>query len=240
MGADASDTPALESVQLHGLSVPIDRRLMSAPIIESLTTGRYEIGEARVLPRLIRPGERVVEIGAGIGVLTALIARTGKAERVAAIEASPLLQDYISQLFRLNGVEVELRQALVTPERSEPTATFYLHQDLWASSPARIKRRHQIGTLQVPVLSLAEVAETWRPSLLVVDIEPFAAWTFAEAAPHTLAGADFRPFERVLLELKPKKFPPEALARVMAHFAAQGFVQDAELSHAPLVLFTRS
>ncbi len=240
MVADAPDTAALESVQLHGLSVPIDRRLMSASIVNALTTGRYEIGEARVLPRLIRPGERVAEIGAGIGVLTALIARTGKAERVAAIEASPLLQDYIRELFRLNGVEVELRQALVTPERSEPTATFYLHQDLWASSPARIKHRHQIGALQVPVLSLAEVAETWRPSLLIVDIEPFAAWTFAEAPAHALASADFRPFERVLLELKPKKFPPEALARVMAHFSAQGFVEDTELSREPLVLFRRS
>ena len=240
MAPESSDPSAPESVPLHGLTVPIDRRLMSEFIVESLTGGRYEIGEARLLPRLIRPGERVVEVGAGIGVLTALIARTTRAELVVAIEASPLLQDYIRQLHRLNDAPVELRQALVSPAASQPTATFYLHRDLWASSPARFKRRHQIGTLEVPVLSLAVVAETWRPTLLIVDIEPFAAWTLAEAPQDSLAAADFRPFERVLLELKPKKFPPEALERVFAHFAGQGFVQDEALSNGPVVLFKRA
>ncbi len=239
MRAEPVDTSGLEVVQLHGLRVPIDRRLMSETIIWSLTSGRYEMGEARALPHLVRPGERVVEVGAGIGVLTALIARTGKAEQVVAIEANPMLQDYIQGLHRLNGVDVELRQALVTPGRGAPTADFYLHQDLWASSPERIKRRHQIGVVQAPVISLSEIAETWRPSLLVVDVEPFAAWTHAEAPPHALACADFRPFERLLLELKSRKFAPEAVKRVFDHLSAQGFAYDLEGSNGPLVLFRR-
>ena len=239
MGPVASDPPALESADLFGLKVPLDRRLMSETIVWSLTSGRYEMGEARSLPQLVRPGERVVEVGAGIGVLTALIAKQTPAELVVAIEASPLLQDYIGELHRLNEVEVERRQALVTPGRGHATADFYLHQDLWASSPARIKRRNQIGVIQVPVMSLAEVAETWRPTLLIVDVEPFAAWANAEAAPHALAGADFRPFERVLLELKSKKFPPADIKRVFDHFSAQGFAYDVETSSGPLVLFQR-
>ncbi len=70
-------------------------------------------------------------------------------------------------------------------------------------------------------------------------MEPFAAWANAEAAPHALAGADFRPFERVLLELKSKKFPPADIKRVFDHFSAQGFAYDVETSSGPLVLFQR-
>jgi FkbM family methyltransferase len=187
----------------------------------------------------VRPGERVVEIGAGVGVLTALIAKRTPAELVVAIEANPQLQDYIKKLHRLNGVQPIVRQALVTPSSGGRTATLNLHEDFWASSPAWIKRRSQVGAVEVPAITLAEIAETWRPSLLIVDIEPLAAWTHAEKPPHALAGADFRPFERVLIELKAKQFAPDAVKRVFDHFSGQGFAYSTEVSSGSLVMFER-
>jgi FkbM family methyltransferase len=234
----AADETA-ELVEVGGISIPLDRRIMSDLIVESLRAGRYEMGEARALPRLIRQGERVVEVGAGIGFLTALIAKRTPAELVVAIEANPRLQAYIAELHRLNGVRPILRQALVTPEPAPGPATLFVHQDLWASSPGWIKPRDQLEAAEVPVLSLPEIAATWRPTLLIVDVEPFAAWTSAEGPPHALAGADFRPFERVLLELKPKRFPPPQVKRIFDHFSAQGFAYDPALSAGPLVLFGR-
>ena len=229
-----------EVVQLHGLSVPIDRRLMSDKIVESIQRGRYEMGEARMVAALVRPGERVVEIGSCIGVLTALIATRTPAELVVAIEANPQLQDYIAELHRLNGARTVIRQALVTPEPSDKTATFHLHEDIWASTPGWVNPKRQIGTAEVPVLSLPEIAATWRPTLLIVDVEPFAAWTAAEAPPHALAGADFRPFPRVLLELKPNRFTAPQIETVFDHFAAQGFVRDPGVASGPLVLFEQA
>src|ERR1700744_5424180 len=180
MAPSAPEDSEPETVQLHGLSVPIDRRLMSDKIVQAIRDGRYESGEARALPGLVRPGERVVEVGAGIGVLTALIARTTPAELVVAIEANPGLQDYIAELHRLNGVRAILRQALVTPSHGPSAAKLRLHQDFWGCAPAWISRRSEIGEVEVPGRALAEAAEPWRPSLLIVDIEPFAAWTHAD------------------------------------------------------------
>ena len=89
------------------------------------------------------------------------------------------------------------------------------------------------------MLSLAEIAEAWAPSLLILDVEPFAAWAEASGPPHALEGADFRPFDRVLVELKPKRFPPPQAQRVFDLFAAQGFGRaDGDLGD-PLVLFER-
>lgn len=235
----AADDIAAEEVEIGGIRIPLDRRIMSDLIVESLRAGRYEMGEARVLPRLVRQGERVVEVGAGIGFLTALIARRTPAELVVAIEANPRLQAYIAALHRLNGVKAILRHALVTPEPAAGPATLFVHHDLWASSPGWIKPRDQLDEVEVPVLSLPEIAETWRPTLLIVDVEPFATWTGAEGPPHALAGADFRPFERVLLELKPKRFAPPEVKRIFDHFSAQGFAYDPALSAGPLVLFAR-
>lgn len=228
-----------EIIQLHGLSVPVDRRFMSEKIINAMRAGRYEGGEANVLPRLVRPGERVVEVGAGVGVLTALVAKITPAELVVAIEANPGLQDYIAELHRLNGAQTIVRQALVTPSQGPATAKLYLHEDFWASSPAWISRRSQIGAAEVPVISVAEIAETWRPSLLIVDVEPLAAWTHAQEPPHALAGADFRPFERVLLEVKAKQFPPASVKRVFDHFSSQGFAYAVNISSGSLVMFER-
>jgi len=239
LASEEPDGGAPEIVQLHGLSVPIDRRVMSDKIVESIRLGRYEMAEAARLPGIVRPGERVVEVGAGIGVLTALIGRFARAELVVAIEANPRLQDYIAELHRMNSVEAVVRQALVTPAPAAKPATLYLHQDLWASSPAWISRKSQIGVVEVPVLSLQEIAEAWAPSLLILDVEPFAAWAEASGPPHALDTADFRPFARVLVELKPKRFPPQEVRRVFDHFTAQGFAAVAAEPGDPLVLFER-
>ena len=226
-------------VQLHGLNVPIDRRVMSDKIVESIRSGRYEMAETARLPALVRPGERVVEIGAGIGLLTALVAIRTPAAEVVAIEANPVLQPYIAELHRLNGARVAVRQALVTPEPAGPVATLHVHEDLWASSSGWIKRRYRVADVEVPALSLPEIAAEYAPTLLIVDVEPLAAWAEAPEPPHALDGADFRPFARVLVELKPKRFPPPQARRVFDLFTAQGFARADADAGDPLVLFER-
>ena len=233
------DFAGLEVVELYGLRVPIDPRLMSEKIIESLSTGRYEKGEAERLPRLVRPGERVVEIGAGIGLVTAIVATRTPAELVVAIEANPALPGYIAALHRLNGASTVIRQALVTPAPADGPAVFKVHRDLWASTTGWVNPKNCLRSVETPSISLSDIAAEYRPSLLVVDLEPLAAWTAATTAPYCLAAADFRPFERVLIELKPKRFAPPEVKRVFDHFSAQGFAYSPAFSHGPLVLFER-
>ncbi len=239
MTPTSEDTPGPQTVQLFGLEVPIDRRVMSEKIVEAILAGRYEMGEAEHLRRVVRPGERVVEVGAGIGFVTALIARRMGAGLVVAIEANPALQGYIAALHRLNGAEVIVRQALVTPAPGGPTAVLNVHKDLWASSSGPIKPGSQLEAVEVAALSLAEIAAEYAPTLLIVDVEPLAAWAQAPNGPQALEAADFRPFQRVLVELKPKRFPPAEVKRVFDLFSAQGFAYATEASQGPLVLFER-
>ncbi len=227
----------LETVQIAKVRVPIDPALMSETIIESLRQGRYEMGEVERLPEIVGPGERVVEIGAGIGFLTALIARRTPAELVVAIEANPDLIDYIEALHRLNGTRVVTRQAMVSPAPAAADASFHIHRDLWASSQTQLKSKSLKRTVETPTLGLAELAATYAPSLLIVDIEVLRAWMSAPPGPDCLASADFRPFAKVLIELKPKRFPPADVRQVFELFFAQGFSYSVTASRGPLVLF---
>jgi len=237
---DAATSPSgPRIVEVAGIRIPLDRRIMSDKIVESLTTGRYEMIEARQAPSIVRAGERVVEIGAGIGFLTALIAARTPAELVVAIEANPELGPCIAALHALNGVRTTIRQALVTPGGGGP-ARFHLHVDLWASSSGRVAEANRLRTIEVPSIGLDQVAADYRPTLLIVDVEPLAAWAAAAEPAQALEAADFRPFPRVLVELKPKRFPPKQVRRVFDLFSDQGFAYSTAGSQGPLVLFEQA
>jgi len=61
--------------------------------------------ERRRLGGLVRPGERVVDLFAGIGYFTVPAARSGPATRVIAVEKNPVAFRYLEENLRLNGVE---------------------------------------------------------------------------------------------------------------------------------------
>ena len=239
MPPDDVQKEQVEVVQYYGIEVPLDRRVISEGMALAIREGRYEKGEAKWLPKLVREGERIVEIGACTGLITALLATKTPAELVVGVEPNPQLIDLMAEVHRLNGARTVIRHAMVTPQAHDGPADFFLHEDVWSSSSLQVRARSQAGKVQVPTISVAEIAETWRPSLLIIDLNPLMAWVQAEEPPHMLAGADFRPFERVVVELKPKLFPPPHVKRVFDHFSAQGFAYDPALSNGDLVLFGR-
>ena len=226
----------MEIVEIAGVRIPLDPSVMSAKIQDQLRAGRYEAAEARGLPAMIGLGERVVEAGAGIGFLTALAGRQGRAELIVAVEANPELIPVIERLHRLNGVTSVVRNAVVGLSRTAPALPFHLHNDLWASSLTPLKAKDLRGVVQVPVVLFAELIAEFAPTLLIIDVEVLrglaAGGEPLDFAP--LAGAP-----RVLVELKPKTLGPQAIAAILEAFASAGFERDADGDAGELALFRR-
>ena len=81
----------------------------------------------------------MLEIGAGIGFISTLLARQRRVARVVAVEANPHLIAYMTRLHALNRVRKVRRLNAVLTNEARPSATFYLRRDFWMGSlsPAR-------------------------------------------------------------------------------------------------------
>ncbi len=239
MTALSDPLSALETVVIAGVTIPIDPALMSDSIQNVLRAGKWEGGEARVLPQIVEPDERVVDLGACIGFLSALIGLQRKAASIVAFEANPELIPLIKDVLRLNGVEAVVRNALVATATTSATVPFYLHNDLWASSPIRVKDSARRGVVQLPALSLREMVVELSPTLVIIDLEVMRGF-IADSASSPAGKLDFsglRGVDKVLTELKPTRFSMAEIKAVFDAFSAQGFVYDPARSQGELVLF---
>ena len=77
-----------EQVRLNGVTVVLNP---ADPVVSSaLAFGVYESFETKLIGRLVRPGMRVLDIGANVGYYTALLAKqVGPRGRVTAFEPAP-------------------------------------------------------------------------------------------------------------------------------------------------------
>ena len=217
-------------LDVSGVVIPFDPAVITPAIRAAMEAGRYETEEAAALAAAVEPGDRVVEIGAGIGFISTLLARDRRVASVLAVEANPHLLPYMARLHACNRVRKVRRLNAVLAPGGSGTATFYLRRDFWMGSLAPGPNPWQ-ATVEVPVRDLDAVLRDEAASLVVCDVEGAEAALFAEA---DLAGVD-----RVLLELHDHVTGLSGVGAVFAALAARGLVYDPRHSAGSVVLFRR-
>ncbi len=65
----------MRSFSLRGLTLSLPEAALRGGLEKALTTGRYEGQEADAILRHLVPGDRFLDLGAGLGFLCALAAR---------------------------------------------------------------------------------------------------------------------------------------------------------------------
>jgi len=147
-----NDELLVDHYETHGVLIPFSPEVITPAIEVAITAGAFEAEEAHELPFIIEPGDRVLEIGAGIGFISTLLDRHSSVDRVIAVEANPNLMDYMAHLHRVNRVrKVERRNAVLTNEPID-SMTFYLRQDFWMGSLSEGPNPYQ-ETVDVPTFS---------------------------------------------------------------------------------------
>ena len=214
---------------LRGVVIPDDPRIITPAIRAAVLSGRFERDEAEAVPGIVRPGDVALEIGAGLGFMSTLLAREPGIRRVIAVEANPMLMDYMAELHGENEVEVERLNAVLTNAPGE-SATFYLRRDFWMGSLIAGPNPF-IATVNVPTRSLDELLRTEGVSLIVCVVEGAEAFLFADA---DLSGVD-----RVLVELHDHVTGLKGVAGLFATLGARGFAYDPRHSSRSVVLFQK-
>jgi FkbM family methyltransferase len=224
---ELASAPALE---VAGVVIPADPRVITPAIRRAMREGRFETEESSQIPEIVRPGDRVLEIGAGIGFISTLLARERRVSRVIAVEANPALLGYMSRLHACNRVRKVRRVNAVLTNEPVASVTFYVRRDFWMGSLMPDPNPY-VHTVEVPTLNLDALLRNEGIDLIVCDVEGSEATLFERA---DLSGVD-----RIFLELHDHLTGLSGVSRLFATLAGQGFVYDPRHSVGSVVLFRR-
>jgi FkbM family methyltransferase len=217
-------------LQLAGVLIPADPAIITPAIRRAVIEGWFEAREARQIPLIVKPGDRVLEIGAGIGFISTLLARERRVSSVLAVEANPFLIEYMARLHTLNRVRKVRRVNAVLRNGPAGSATFYLRRDFWMGSLMPGPNPY-VGTVEVPTRNLDALLRDEAIDLIVCDVEG------AETA--IFHGADLSGVDRIFLELHDHVTGLSGVRGLFATLADHGFVYDPRHSLGSVVLFQK-
>jgi FkbM family methyltransferase len=191
---------------------------MSPRVERALSRGGYEREELRLVGEVLLPDDIVLEVGAGLGLVSTYCAKRVGSSRVFAYEADPELEPCIRETYELNGVEPTLEMCAVSGKAGRIT----LFRDKHFVSSSVVRRRVGAKPIEVPGKALSYVVEKIRPTMLIVDAEG--------AEREMFEGTQLDGVTRIVLELHDRVIGPVGTDQVRASLAAAGFYQDQRLS----------
>ncbi len=228
MKMDIEDRVA--TLETGGVRLENDPAVLTPPIAAAIRAGVYEIEEARQIPAIVQDGDRVLEIGAGIGFISTLLARQPEVARIVAVEANPALIPVIRRTHALNGVAgVEVVNAVLEPG-GDGRRDFYIRRDFWMSSLAEGPNPYD-SIVQVPVRDMNALLRDEAITLIVCDVEGAEAALFERA---DLTGVD-----RVYLEIHDHITGLKGVRDLFGHLSAKGFAYDPRHSFGGVILMRR-
>jgi FkbM family methyltransferase len=213
----------LDDVRLH-----VDTPNLSSKLRQVIYRENYEVEERRILRGSLRSEDRVLELGAGIGLLSILCCRILKDDqRVLAFEANSVIAEEARRNFARNGVAPRLETGLVTADGA--SVEFHVNQDFWSSSIVARPRSTKVQPMHS--IALSTLLETFRPTYLLVDVEGAEYDLFRKSS---LPGV-----VRLCLEIHPHVIGNRKCSEVVRHLLEVGFNWHVDLSTGRSLLFER-
>jgi FkbM family methyltransferase len=204
-------------ITVEGVRIRAGRH-MSRRVERALSRGAHERQELRLIGEVLSPDDVVLEVGAGLGLVSTYCAQRVGSGRVFACEADPELEPCIRDTYALNGVQPALDMCAVAARPGRIT----LRRDKHLVSSSVARRRVGPRPVEVPGKALSYLVERVHPTMLIVD---------AEGAERDLfEGADLPGVNKIVLELPDRVLGADGTDRIRAALAQKGFEEDRWLS----------
>jgi FkbM family methyltransferase len=202
-----------KTTTLDGIHLLCDARRIPRSVATAIIKGTYELPERQLVRAAVRPGDRVVEVGTGVGVVSLLCNRLAGAGNVLSYEANAALEPAITENFALNGLTPRLRLRAVTVDGAP--ISFFRNDNIVSSS---IYDRG-LAALKVVVESdpIDKVLSEENADVLVMDVEG--------AELDLLGAADLSRLREIIVELHPHIVGDAATEAMIADICARSFVE---------------
>jgi len=220
-------------IRSRGLRFPYDPQILSRRHRLLLRDNHYELKESDAALKTIKPDDRVIELGAGLGYMSTLIAAKLGVRHYRAFEANPRMIPYIQAVHEANGIEtVEVVNAILGARKG--SADFFIRGEFDASSlQDNLGDRHGgvVAVEKIDVLNIKSVFQDFAPTALVCDIEG------AEA--EVLPKADLSGLRIAVVELHPQWIGQEGVQAVFDAMHGAGLTYFPKTSNAKVVTFRK-
>ncbi|MGR3463096.1 MAG: FkbM family methyltransferase [Sagittula sp.] len=217
---------------IEGLRLEVPDSHLNDRIAAKLASGGYEGHEARAALMRLRTGQRVLELGSGIGYIACLCARVAGAENVTTVEANPGLLPVIEGNLARNGFDAVtvLHGAVGGMDGAAAPLAFDAARSFWAGHIADEASAAE-RVVEVPHLGLRDLMARVRPGLVIMDIEGAEAHLFDTPWPAHVRS--------VMMELHPGRYPDTVIQRIVDCMSASGLTYDPGPSRGRILCFRR-
>jgi len=194
-------------------------------------SGKHELPEREVIGKTLSADDVVLEIGAGVGMVTLQCCRQIGADRVHTCEANPALLPILRRSCELNGFKPELISGMVGLEAGQQEF-FVAEQFVSSSRFARESGIEQREKTMVPVHALSALLARIEPTYLIMD---------AEGAEADLLDprVDLACLQKICVEVHPKIIGDTAVNQIVRTLADQGLHLSWSQSRGVVLFFER-
>ncbi len=198
--------------EIESVKIPVSLNY-GYSVLRFIDNGEYEYCEISIIKKTVEPDDRVMELGTGIGFVSAYCAKKIGSDRIHTYEANPTLQALIQKTYMLNDVQPAAVQAMLGSEVG--THDFHVEQTNFLASSALPANQSGQQTITVPILSLNEEIAKIKPSYLIMDIEGGEYDIFK--------AIDFQTIKKIQFELHPAILPTGAITFIFQKLKNSGF-----------------
>lgn len=217
-----------------GLTIPLKRNGMSAAVVRAILSNFHGDPEIRGLRSVIRAGDRVLELGSGLGVVTALAVRAASPRgKVLSCEANPgMIADTLAFLAAHDITNVELRNAVLVSDVAEgEIREIHLASSFSVSSLLGGEGRRSREGIAVRAENLNKTVAEFAPDVLLCDIEGGEL--------ELIPALNATKLRAVVIELHPDRLSTEQLNRIRAALSDQDMLQHCPSPGGTVEVFTR-
>lgn len=201
--------------KIHGVLFPV-RLSYGYSVLRFIDNGQYESGEIDIISNTLASGDKVLEMGTGLGFISAFCAKKIGSPNVYTFEANPSLERNIKQLYSKNHVDPHLEFAILGKE--EGKTVFYTNRNSLLASSLTNTPGADMQLVEIPVKRLNEVIKRIKPTYLIMDIEG-GEYEIFEAI-------DFQTITKIQFELHPEVLGPDKVSRIFKKLGDCSFIRD--------------
>jgi FkbM family methyltransferase len=222
----------LRTASIDGFQILVDYEHWSPKLVRRVLSGRYEVEERRMVPAVLAPGDRVLEIGGGVGLIAMLCARIVGPEHVFVYEANPRVLEVAQRNSSLNGLNVSFAHAAVVgPAHTAPEVKFFVSRDFWSSSLLE-GSKSGLEETTAPALQLDALITRHAPSVIIADVEGAEFDLFLNA--------DLGAVQKLCIEFHTRYIGVRKVSDLIASLLARGFLLQLACSEREVLYFSRS